>query len=421
MTPTTAAHLLPLAGRTRAELDHSAHEFLSVLASVDDRSPGPLCAEAFAAVDPAAPHRIAVTGHSAAELAERLSAHLAGGRVRGVASGTATERPIRLAFLCSGQGAQFTGMGMDLYRTEPAYRDAFDRCASAAAPYVATPLTQLLEPGAGPPSGELHHLPYAALTTFAVGCGLAALWRERGVVPDALMGFSSGEYLAAHLSGALTLRDAVRMLLAETTLAARVDSGAMAVAATGETFVRSVLAGLGEEAPRVDVAAVLSSREVSISGAAAELAVAVERLTELGVRTSALPVRQGLHSPLQEPSLGELRAAVSDVRTSSPRVGMVSTVTGEVADRRRLGDPSHWSAHMRGPVHFDAGVRALDALGAAAFLEIGPGRALTGLGPRCLPDADKLWVASIGRSEDGAEAMLRGLGRLFIAGVPIRL
>jgi epothilone polyketide synthase D len=419
VTVQPTAHLLPLAARTPAALAQLARQTVSLLTAIEDRSPRSLCADALAAVEPGDRHRLAVTGHNAAELADRLSSHLDGGRVREVSAATAADGPLRIAFLCSGQGAQFAGMGMDLYRSEPAYREAFDRCAQAATPYVKVPLAEMLEAGSrlGP---EIHRLPHAALATFAVGCGLTALWRERGVEPDAVMGFSSGEYLAAHLAGALTLKDAVLLLAAETTLAARVDDGAMCVVGAGEEFVRGVLADLAGPAPRVGVAAVLSPDDVSLSGSAAELAVVVERLTALGVRTSALPVPQGLHSPLQEPFLEELRATASGVRVSAPRVEMISTVTGESSGLNVLDDPDHWSAHMRGPVRFDAGIRALDALGVTVYVEIGPGRALTGLGPRCLPGEDRLWLTSIGRSTDGAEAMLRGLGRLFTAGATIR-
>ncbi|MEV4335014.1 acyltransferase domain-containing protein [Streptomyces sp. NPDC049597] len=416
------AFLLPLAAPTVADLAELARDTVALLGRLGDRSPRSLCADALTAAGAAAGHRIAVTGHSSAEIAGRLAAHLAGDHVREVSTGFAAPgaRP-RIALLCSGQGAQFPGMGMDLYRSEPVYRKTFDRCADAAAPYLAMPLVELLDADASAGPG-IHRLPHAALTTFAVGCALTALWRDRGVEPDAVLGFSSGEYLAAHVAGALTAEDAIALLAAETTLAEQVGDGAMCVVGAAEKQVLEVLAELGPQASRVGVAAVLSAGDVSLSGSAAELAVVTERLAALGIRTSALPVPQGLHSPLQEPFLDELRAAAAQVPASAPTIPMVSTVTGRPAGQEVLADPAHWSAHQRGPVRFLDGMRTLDALGTTVYIEAGPGRALTGIGPRALAGGgERLWLASIGRSADGAEAMLRALGRLFTAGVPIRL
>ncbi|MFD6418211.1 acyltransferase domain-containing protein [Streptomyces sp. NPDC060194] len=448
----TAAHLLTLAAPTPGGLGELARATLDLLTALGADSPEPLCRSRRAGVTGDAVHRIAVTGHSAAALADALSAHLAGDEhVRGVAAARAVPGGPRVAFLCSGQGAQFAGMGQDLYAAEPVYREAFDRCATAAAPHVEEPLARYLAPDAGP---RIHRLPHAALLTFAVGCGLAALWRARGVEPAAVLGFSSGEYLAAHLAGVLTAEDAVALLATETSLAARVTDGAMAVVGADEETVRELLAGAADGTgahgaaegapggtpggalggtpggapgraapfPRLDVAALLSPTDVSVSGSAAELGGFTARLAARGVRNSPLPVPQGLHSPLQEPSLAALRAAAAGPEFAEPRLAMVSSVTGKRVGRDVLAAPDHWSAHMRGPVRFLDGVRALDALGVTAFVEVGPGKALTGLGPRCLPaDADRLWLASIGRSTDGRAAMLRGLGRLFTAGAPVRL
>ncbi|WP_225877371.1 acyltransferase domain-containing protein [Streptomyces resistomycificus] len=312
----------------------------------------------------------------------------------------------------SGQGAQYAGMGRGLHRTEPVFRAAFDRCAEAARPFTAVPLQDLLDPGAGP--AVVHRLAHAALGTFCVNYALAELWRSWGVEPAAVLGFSSGEYAATCWAGVLDPEDAVLLLGTQVTLAERVTDGAMAVVGLGEEAALELLAETG---PSVGLAAVISPGEVSLSGRKAELARLVDRLTASGVRTSALPVSSGLHSPLQEPAADELRAVAAGIRTRPPRIPLVSTVTG--AGVKGPPAPEHWVRHLSGPVRFLNAVRVLDELGVRAHVEAGPGRALVGLGARCLPGEGRLWLASLGRSTDGTGPMLMALGRLHTAGVPV--
>ncbi|MCX4700866.1 acyltransferase domain-containing protein [Streptomyces sp. NBC_01373] len=404
-------HLLTLSASTPDALTTTARDTAAHLATLGDASPAPLCSRA--AGGPHSGHRLGVVGRTAGELAERIGAHLAGEPVREVFVGHAdpARRP-PVAFLFSGQGAQYAGMAQGLHRTEPVFRDAFDRCAEAARPFVAVPLQELLDPGAGP--SVVYRLAHAALGTFCVNIALAELWRSWGVEPAAVLGFSSGEYAAACWAGILAPEDAVRLLGTQVTLAERVTDGAMAVVALGEEDALQLLA---EAEPSVGLAAVISPGEVSLSGRATTLARIVDRLTASGVRTSSLPVSSGLHSPLQEPALAELRAVAATIPTGPPRIPFVSTVTGTGVTGPLA--PEHWCRQLRGPVRFLDAVRALDELGVRAHVEVGPGRALVGLGARCLPGGERMWLASLGRSTDGTAPMLMALGRLHTAGVPV--
>lgn len=424
MIPQPATYLLVLGAPNAKELSELTHRTRARLNQLGEASPGALCAELLAvATGPTAEslsHRLALTGRSASELSDRLTAHLAGDRVRETSTGIISSgRAPRIAFLCSGQGGQFPGMGMRLHQTEPVYRRAFDRCAEAAAPFGALPLTRLLDPdgGHGP---AIHRLPDSALATFAVGYALTELWRHRGVEPDVALGFTSGEYLAACVAGVLTVEDAITLLGTESALAARVTHGSMVVAGIDETQMSRFLAE-NDEFSEVSLAAVLSPREVSLSGDAKQLSALTTRLDAQGVRTSSLPVPYGLHSPLQAPSLAKLREKAATLTFSPPRIPLVSTVTGKLVDTYTMADPAHWSAHMRGPALFLDAVRVLEELDVTVCVEVGPGRALTGLGARCLPDGERTWIASLGRSNNGEEAMLRALGQVLTSGVRVNL
>ncbi|MET7362833.1 acyltransferase domain-containing protein [Streptomyces sp. NPDC005562] len=413
LTPHTT-HLLPLSAATADALADRARAVVRSLSAPGATSPDALCTTAAAARHDT--HRLAVTGRDADELTAGLRAYLDGTTARGVSAGAARAAGPRVAFLFSGQGAQFLGMGHGLYRTAPTFRSVVDRCAEAARPFLSHPLQELLDPASGR-GDAVHRLVAAALGTFSVSLALTALWRTWGIEPTAVLGFSSGEYTAACCAGVLSPEAAMRLLGTEASLAAQVTDGAMAMVTLDEAAARELLAD-GTEA--VDVAAVVSEHEVSLSGEVEALTRLTGRLAADGVRVSWLPVPQGLHSPLQEPALDALAEAAATVTFAAPRIPLVSTVTGTVVEAAAVSDPGHWRRHMRGPVRFLDAIRTLDGLGSDTYVEAGPGRALVGLGARCLPGGGRQWLASLGRSTDGRGPMLDSLGRLYTAGAPVR-
>src|SRR5262249_24836456 len=126
-------------------------------------------------------------------------------------------RPLKLAFVCSGQGSQYLGMGQQLYQRFPPFRAALDRCAELLAPQLDLPLLSLLWGQAGAPpavaQARLAQPRYTQPALFALEYALAELWRSWGVLPDALLGHSLGEYVAATLAGVLALDDALRLVV----------------------------------------------------------------------------------------------------------------------------------------------------------------------------------------------------------------
>jgi acyl transferase domain-containing protein len=359
---------------------------------------------------------MAVVTKSIDELRTLLQQHLDGGSSREVAVGREpVRRPPSPVFLYSGQGGQYPGMGRGLYRNEPVFRAVIDRCAAVADPFLTGGLKSALWPAAGR-EREQFRMADSKLGTFAISMALTELWASWGVRPAMVMGFSSGEYGAACAAGALSLEDAVRLLGTEAQLTERVTTGATAVVALPEAAAQEVIAPVRE---RVGVAAVVSDSEVSLSGDAATLqALQAQHATDR-VRWVYLPVRQGLHSPLQAPAADELAAAVKSAAFAPPTVPMVSTVTGAWVDGATLSAPDHWQRHLTGTIRFQQGLRVLDEAGGDVFVEIGPGRALTAIGPRALPGRPGDWWASLGRSVDGRPPMLRALAALYVRGQEI--
>ena len=410
-----AAALLPVSARSEAALRALAERWADHL----DAHPGlSLAAVAAEAGGRRGHHRVraAVVATDTARAAARLRA-LADGSSDTVIRRSAPRHRVRVAFLFSGQGSQYAGMGAELYRAEPVFRAALDRCAKGLAPHLDRPLTEVLHPADGD-GGALGRTAWTQPALFAVEFALAELWRSWGVTPSAVLGHSVGEYTAACVAGVLSLEDALELVVARGRLMESVaEAGAMVSVPLPETAAREAI---GDRADRVAVAAVNGDEATVLSGAVEQLDRIVEELAARGVTARRLDVSHAFHSPLLDPVLPELDRIAARFTHAAPRVPLVSNLTGEIADDALLARPDYWSRHARGTVRFHQGVRALGAAGITAFVEVGPGRGLLGLGSRALPDAELLWVPSLRRGRPEAPEIRRGLGDLYAQGAPVR-
>jgi myxalamid-type polyketide synthase MxaB len=344
--------------------------------------------------------RVAVVAASAGELAEGL------GRATSV---DGAERP-RIAFLFTGQGSQYAGMGRDLYESEPTFRRALDRCDERLRPRLGRSLLALLHGAAE--SDEARLLDQTGFTQpalFAFEYALAELWQSWGVRPAAVLGHSVGEFAAAVVAGVLGLEDGLDLIAERGRLMQALPSGgAMAVVLAALDPVLAALAG-----ERVAITAINGPRSTVISGELAALERVVARLAADGVSAQRLPVSHAFHSPLVEPMLDALDAAASRIRHAPAELPLISNLTGGAIDR--LG-PDYWRRHARAPVRFADGIGALLELGCDTFVEIGPGSTLCGLG-RTVGGADRAsWLPSIDRAQGSWPRLLRSLGSLWERG-----
>ncbi|WP_170184702.1 beta-ketoacyl synthase N-terminal-like domain-containing protein [Streptomyces sedi] len=409
------AALVPVSARSEAALRALAGRWADHL---DARPQLPLAAVAAEAGSRRGHHRVraAVAATDTARAAAGLRA-LADGSPEAVIRRAAPRHRVRVAFLFSGQGSQYAGMGAELYRTEPVFREALDRCAERLAPHLDRPLVDVLHP-AGGVGDALGRTAWTQPALFAVEYALAELWRSWGITPGAVLGHSVGEYTAACVAGVLSFEDALELVVARGRLMETVsEAGAMVSVPLSEEEAREAIGG---RADRVAVAAVNGDEATVLSGAAARLDEIVEELAARGLTARRLDVSHAFHSPLLDPVLPELDRIAARFTHAAPRVPLVSNLTGEIAEDTLLAQPDYWSRHARGTVRFHQGVRALGAAGITAFVEVGPGRGLLGLGSRALPDSDLLWVPSLRRSRPEAVEIRGGLGDLYTRGAPVR-
>ena len=400
--------LLSLSAKDDAALAELASRMKERLAADSELDPADVCFTA-AASRSQMPVRLAVVARTREQLAEQLRPFAEGGGIPGLAWRTRKREP--LAFLFTGQGSQYFGMSAQLYRTHPQFRRALDRCDELFRPHLERSLLDVMFAKYGD-SGLLNETAYTQPALFAVEYALAELWRHIGVVPDAVMGHSVGEFVAACVAGVMSLEDACTLIAARGRLMQSLPPvGSMAsVLADKETIMR-LIAAYGAS---LSIAAVNSPQSLVVSGEAAALREFLQLLEAQKIAAKQLVVSHAFHSALMDPILDKLELVAKEIEFKAPVIPLVANVTGLLADKAPTG--LYWRHHARGTVQFAKGMETLVTLGCATFLEIGPGSTLLGFGRRCKRQIEGLWLASLSRHRDETEQFLESLGRLFVAG-----
>ncbi|WP_157405280.1 SDR family NAD(P)-dependent oxidoreductase [Actinopolyspora halophila] len=410
-------HLLTLSGREERAVRELAGRFArTVRGTPPEQVPG-LCR---AAAEQRSHHgyRMAVVSDDVARLADALDAAATGADPTEVHHGRAVAaHRAGVAFVFPGQGAQYAGMGRELYRDQPVFRQALLRCCELMDPSLPRPLRDVLFDADG--DGDLNETRYTQPALFAVEYALSELMRSWGVKPGVVLGHSIGEYTAACVAGALDLPDAARLVVARAGLMQRIDRpGAMISVTMSETEALEVLA---DRRDSVSVAAVNGPDNVVLAGDSGAVDALSAELTERGTPLSRLRVSHAFHSPLIEPVLPELTRVAEEVPVREPDIPLISNITGEAVGLRELSDPEYWARHARGTVRFADGIRAMSEYKPAVCVETGPGRGLRALGERCLGDSAPSWATSLRRADGEAESVFGALARLHVTGAPVNL
>ncbi|MBI1320606.1 MAG: SDR family NAD(P)-dependent oxidoreductase [Candidatus Hydrogenedens sp.] len=350
-------------------------------------------------------HRAAVAARSVDELRAALR------ESRRVATGEPAASD-GVAFLFTGQGAQYPGMGRGLYDTEPVYREALDHCAALFAPHLERPLLDVM-------FGDdlaLHETRYTQPALFSIEFAVAQLWLHYGVAPAAVIGHSIGEIAAACLAGAFSLEDAVRLVATRSALMqVQPEGGGMLAVLADADALASYLAPHAQEA---GFAALNAPGSTVVSGSLGALDAIAAALKADGIASKPLTVSHAFHSPLMAPMIEEFRKTAESIAYTPLRLPLASNLHGTVYAPGHVFDADYWCDHVLQPVRFQEGLAALAAAGPWTYLEVGPAPTLCGLGKRCL-DAGAAFVPTLQSNAPADASFAKALAGLYACGAPV--
>lgn len=335
-------------------------------------------------------------------------------------TGRAAESAVPVAFLFPGQGSQHPDMARGLYDSEPVFRRQVDECCRLLVPSLGFDLRPLLFADAAHRETAAQRINETSITQpalFVIEYSLAQLWLSWGVKPQAMIGHSLGEYVAACLAGVFSLGDALSLVVTRAALMQTQPRGAMLAVRLPEAEAAALATG------DIALAAVNAPELCALAGPGDAIAALSRSLSARGVGVKQLTTSHAFHSPMMDPVLAPFLAALRRIKLSAPQIPCISNVTGTWLTAAQATDPSYWTSHLRQPVRFADGIGLLWREMKPLLLEVGPGQTLITLA-RQHPDAagQPTPVASLGRlseNPDDLRAMLEAMGRLWIAGAPL--
>jgi acyl transferase domain-containing protein len=391
-------------------------------------------------------HRRIAVGRDLSEAASLLQARAPSRVLTAVAP--PTRRPV--AFLLPGLGDQYLDMGRGLYESEPEFAGHVDYCCEFLQPFLGLDLRSKIYPnppvrqqnevrteervnfrsliqrspiqrageGSSPATQDIHRTLWAQPALFVIEYALAKLWMSWGIVPESLMGYSIGEYVAACLAGVISLDDSLRMLAVRAQSIDRLAPGAMLAIAATEAEVRPLLNC------EIFVAGINGNSLCVVAGVPEAVDELQDRLLREGeIVCRRLLATHAFHSPMMQPVAEELTRIARSIRLNPPQIPYISNVTGKLITASEATDAAYWARHLTQPVQFAAGLQHLCSPSAPVLLEVGPGQMLTSLAGQYLAGrgvADRVTLASIPHSSDAQPDrafILNTLGSLWLAGI----
>jgi acyl transferase domain-containing protein len=325
-----------------------------------------------------------------------------------------------VVFMFSGQGAQYVNMGLGLYENEPVFRQEIDRCSGILRPLLGRDLRAILYPEQANLEDATHVLQQTAFTQpalFVIEYALTKLWLSWGVQPQAMVGHSIGEYVAACLAGVFSVEEALSLVVDRGRLMQGLPAGSMLAVFLPAQELKQLLDGA------LDLAVINAPSLCVVSGTHEAIESLENSLVRQEVGCRRLHTSHAFHSRMMEPIIEPFTARVGRVRLAPPTIPVISNVSGTWMSPEEATNPAYWATHLRQTVRFSDGLQELLNEPGRVFLEVGPGRTLQTLAKQHLRRSGEHIVLPSTRhpKEQGSDqaVALTSLGQLWMTGVPI--
>ena len=369
--------------------------------------------------------RLVVRADSTQKLSEKLRAYLADSETPEVQVSAKIqfivqpEQPKSMVWIFSGMGPQWWGMGQELYRKEPVFAQAIDEVCKEFDKYLKQENWSLAEQfKVSEDASRMTTSSVAQIANFSIQYGLSKLWNSWGIKPDYVVGHSAGEPAAAWCSGALSFEDAVYVTYHRSRLQQLTAGfGKMVAVDVSRSEAEKLILAISPD--ELSIAAINSETSLTIAGSNNAIDALAQHLESTQIFSKVLRVDIPYHSHVMEELEEEILSVLSEIKPTSSKIPVYSTVTGDLIDGHLL-DASYWYKNIRQPVLFHDVIKKLSDKNIDCFLEVGPHPVLSGSVKSTLAeknaDVETLIAYSLNRKQVEQDALLDNLGRIYCAG-----
>ncbi len=409
-------HILNISARSPQALSEQVRRFTQQLTRTPDHDLPAFCLAA-SLHRTQFEHRLSIIAASKTECLEKLNL-LSNQAQQASASSRKLDlngRAPKVAWLFTGQGSQYAGMGKELFETETVFREALQSCATYLDPILGQSLLTLIFDDQ---TGALNQTINTQPALFALEYSLAQLWLSWGIKPDVVAGHSVGEYVAACVSGVFSLEDGLKLISTRARLMQQLQvTGAMMAVFASADDVQVLLTKL-DTAGSLEIAGLNTAKETVVSGDSSALTDFQSILNQSEIQYRELTVSHAFHSALMEPVLGEFLSFAETITFHPTRIPLLSNISGALA-QDEIQTASYWRDHIRQPVQFTKITDKLLNDQIDVVMEIGPQPILLGMIGQSEGAHRMKLMPSLRKSKGAVQSTTETLSQLYLAGVII--